>query len=125
MMPEVQLLRQLYASFNARDLEGALAAMHPGVVWANGLDGGHVHGHDGVRAYWTAQWATIESRAEPLDYAVDADGTTRVTVHLTARDRNGQILFDDHGFHVFRIEDGLIRRFDIEPAPGEHDHSMP
>jgi hypothetical protein len=32
-------------------MEAAVATMHPDVAWANGLEGGHVHGHDGVRDY--------------------------------------------------------------------------
>ena len=28
--------------FNGRDIESVLAAMHPEVVWANGMEGGHV-----------------------------------------------------------------------------------
>ena len=34
-------------------------------------------------------------------------------IHLTARDLHGNTLFDEKASHVFQIEDGLIRRFDI------------
>ena len=47
------LLRRAYAAFNARDLEGALSTMHVDVKWPNGMEGGTVYGHDGVRQYWT------------------------------------------------------------------------
>jgi len=107
------LLERLYDRFNARDMEAVLAVMQPDVVWANGLEGGYVYGHDGVREYWTRQWATIDSRAEPTGFSVGADGTTDVEVHLTARDREGNVVFDKIGHHIFLIEDGLIRRFDI------------
>jgi ketosteroid isomerase-like protein len=33
------LLRRCYSAFNVRDLEGALALMHPDVTWANGWEG--------------------------------------------------------------------------------------
>jgi ketosteroid isomerase-like protein len=108
-----ELLTHLYDRFNAHDMEAVLATMHPDVVWANGLDGGHVHGHDGVRDYWTRQWAMMDSRAEPMGFSVGEDGIAYVEVHLTARDLNGKLLFDDKASHVFQIEDGLIRRFDI------------
>jgi ketosteroid isomerase-like protein len=113
MSSETKLLEHLYDRFNARDMEAALAAMHRDVIWANGLEGGHVHGHDGVRDYWTRQWAMMDSRAEPVSFSIGEDGTVHVEVHLTARDRKGNLLFDTRGWHVFRIEDGLIRRFDI------------
>jgi ketosteroid isomerase-like protein len=108
-----QLLKRLYDHFNGRDIDAALAAMHPDVVWANGLNGGHVHGHDGVRDYWKKQWAAMDSRATPIDFAINADGSVEVQVHLTARDREGKVLFDTNAVHVFRLDDGLIRRFDI------------
>ena len=99
-----------YDSFNARDIEAALASMHPDVIWANGLEGGHVHGRDGVRDYWTRQWAMMDSRAEPTGFSIGEDGTVYVEVHLTARDLHGNASFDEKASHVFQIEDGLIRR---------------
>jgi hypothetical protein len=48
---ERELLERLYGRFNARDMEAVLTAMHQDVVWADGLEGGHVCGHDGVRNY--------------------------------------------------------------------------
>jgi ketosteroid isomerase-like protein len=113
MPSDTELLAHLYDRFNARDREAALATMHPDVVWANGFEGGYIHGHDGVREYWTRQWATIDSHAKPVGFAAQADGTTDVEVQLTARDLKGNLLFDKMGSHVFRIENGLIQRFDI------------
>jgi ketosteroid isomerase-like protein len=115
MPSNTELLEQLYDRFNARDIEAALATMHGDVVWANGMEGGHVYGHDGVRDYWMRQWATIDSHAEPVSFSIGAEETT-VEVHLTARDLDGNLLFDTMGGHIFRIEDGLIRRFDIRPV---------
>ena len=113
MRSDAELLLHLYDRFNARDMEAALATMHPDVVWANGLEGGHVCGHKGVRDYWARQWAAIESQAEPVGISVERDGTTNVEVRLTARDASGNVLFDKMGSHVFLIENGLVRRFDI------------
>jgi ketosteroid isomerase-like protein len=113
MATDTQLLLHLYDRFNARDMDAVLATMHPDVVWANGLEGGHVYGHAGVRQYWTRQWAAMDSRAEPRTFSAGANGTTEVEVHVTARDGTGKLLFDAMGRHVFRIENGLITRFDI------------
>ncbi|MBA3831687.1 MAG: nuclear transport factor 2 family protein [Chthoniobacterales bacterium] len=87
--------------------------MHRDIVWANGLEGGHVYGQDGVRNYWTRQWAMIDSRVESTGFSIRADGKIEVEVHLTARDLKGDLVFDKMGGHIFRIEDGLITRFDI------------
>ena len=82
-------------------------------VWANGMDGGHVYGHEGVRNYWTRQWKTVDPHVEPAGFSGGADGTFDVEVHQIVRDLNGNMLFDKMVGHIFRIENGLIKRFDI------------
>ncbi len=67
-----ELLKHLYNRFNARDMEAVLATMHPNVVWANGMEGGHVYGHDGVRSYWARQWAMIDPHVEPTGFSAGA-----------------------------------------------------
>ena len=113
MPSDKELLEHLYDRFNSRDMEALLASMHPDVVWANGMEGGHVYGHDGVRDYWTRQWAMIDPRVEPVGFSIGVDGTTDVEVHQIVRDLEGNVLFDKMVGHIFRIEDGRIRRFDI------------
>ena len=114
MPSDTDVLKYLYARFNARDMEALLNTMNPDVVWANGMEGGHVHGREGVRSYWTRQWAMVDPHVEPVSFSARLDGTTRVEVHQVVRDLNGALLLDKMVGHVFRIEQGLIRRFDIE-----------
>lgn len=113
MPSDTKLLEHLYDRFNARDMEAALVTLHPGVVWANGMDGGHVHGRDGVRAYWTRQWTMIDPHVEPVDFSARPDGVTHVEVYQTVRNLKGGILSDKMVGHIFIVEDGLIGRFDI------------
>src|SRR5687767_4146209 len=113
MSNDVKLLERLYALFNARDMESVLAVMHDDVVWANGMEGGHVHGRDGVREYWTRQWAMIDPHVEPVAFSTGASGEVIVEVHAVVRDLDGKLLQDKMVGHVFRIENELIRRFDI------------
>ncbi len=113
MSREVELLKRLYERFNARDMEAVLASMHQEVMWANGMEGGHVHGRDGVRDYWTRQWATIAPHVEPTEISAAPDGVFNVEVHQTVRDLDGNLLADKMVGHIFKIEGGLIRRFDI------------
>ncbi len=49
MSNEVEFLKLVYDRFNARDMETVLAAMHEDVMWANGMEGGHVRGRDEQR----------------------------------------------------------------------------
>lgn len=104
MSNEVDLLKRVYDRFNARDIETVLAAIHEDVVWANGMEGGHVHGRDGVRSYWTRQWAMLDPRVEPVAFAQGPQGEVVVEVHQVVRDLNGNLLADKMVGHVFRIE---------------------
>ena len=113
MADDVDLLRRVYALFNGRDIESVLAAMHPEVVWANGMEGGHVHGRDEVRSYWKRQWAIIDPHVEPVEISPNGRGEVAVEVHQVVRDLDGNLLADRLVTHVFQIRDGLIQRFDI------------
>ena len=116
MSIDVEFLKQVYQRFNARDIEAVLAALHSDVTWANGMEGGHVHGREAVRSYWTRQWATVDPRVEPTAFSAGVDGEAIVEVHQTVRDLQGAVLVDQMVGHIFRIENGLITRFDIRGA---------
>ena len=53
----------LVQSLQARGMGAVLATMQRDIV---SLDGAYAYGHDGVRDYSTRQWATIDSRGEPV-----------------------------------------------------------
>jgi hypothetical protein len=116
MAIDVEFVKQIYARFNARDIEAVLAALHTDVTWANGMEGGHVHGREAVRSYWTRQWAAIDPRVEPIGFSTGPSGEIVVEVHQTVRDLQGAMLVDQMVGHIFRIENGLITRFDIREA---------
>jgi len=111
---ERELLLAAYSEFNARKLEEVLARLHPGVAWANGMEGGHVHGREGVRTYWTRQWAMIDPHVEPLSIEPDGAGRLIVEVHQVVRDLAGTVQVDKIVHHAYRFADGLIQRMDIE-----------
>jgi ketosteroid isomerase-like protein len=109
-----QLLTRAYVLFNARDIDGVLALMHPDVDWPNGMEGGREHGHAEVRAYWTRQFAMIDSHVEPVAFAEREDGRIAVTVHQVVRDAAGNLVADQHVRHVYELRDGLVVTMDIE-----------
>ena len=113
MFDEVEFLKRVYARFNARDMETMLAAMREDVAWANGMEGGHVHGRDAVRSYWTRQWALVDPHVEPVGFTIGPEGEVLVDVHQVVHDLEGKLLVDQMVEHIFRFEDGLIKRFDI------------
>ena len=114
MSDERQLLEAAYADFNARRMEAVLARMRPDVVWPNGMEGGFVYGHEGVRDYWTRQWAILNPHVRPLEINLDERGKWVVKVHQVVRDRDGKLLVDNLVHHAYEIHDSLIARMDIE-----------
>ena len=113
MAAEREILEAAYRAFNARDIDAALATMHPDVAWPNGMEGGYVHGHHEVRDYWTRQWTIIDPRVDPVGFQVDPAGRTVVDVHQVVRDLAGQIKADRVVQHVYELRDGLIVRMEI------------
>jgi hypothetical protein len=116
-----ELLRRAYEAFNARDIEAALALMHPDVDWPNGMEGGRELGREAVRAYWTRQFSVIDSHVEPVGIIKDAEGRSVVAVHQVVRDPAGALISDRRVQHVYTIRDGLIERMDIVEAGDDAD----
>jgi ketosteroid isomerase-like protein len=108
-----EVVKTAYSFFNARDMDAVLKTMHEDVDWPNGMEGGRVHGHAGVRDYWTRQWSMFDPHVEPVGFETEADGRIAVTVHQVVRELSGKILLDQMIEHVYRVEDGLIRNMEI------------
>src|SRR5205807_1399953 len=115
---KAELLGGAYAAFNARNIGAVLAMMHPDVDWPNGMEGGRVHGHKGVRDYWERQWATVDPRVEPVRFGAGEADRILVDVHQVVRDLRGRVLSDQMVQHVYTIQDNLIQRMDIRKAAG-------
>jgi hypothetical protein len=111
----MEWIDRVYAAFNARDIDGALALMHEDVDWPNGWEGGREHGREAVRAYWTRQWAAIDSHVDPVRVE-EQDGRVRVTVHQVVRDLDGNVTSEGTVAHIYTLRDGLVARMDIEPV---------
>jgi ketosteroid isomerase-like protein len=103
------LLERTYAAFNARDVDGVLAMMHPEVDWPNGMEGGRVVGHREVREYWTRQWRQIDPSVEPTRFTLTDDGRVDVEVRQVVRDFAGNV------HHVYTFAGGLVTSMEIRP----------
>ncbi len=117
----IEVLKRMYDCFNARDIDGVLGALTDDVAWANGMDGGHVHGREGVREYWTRQWAIVSPHVEPVSFDRAPYGSIVVEVRQSVRDLQGRPPQDQtHGLrdktvgHVFYLQEGKVTRFDIQ-----------
>lgn len=107
------LLEMAYRLFNVRDIDAILLLMQPDVDWPNGMEGGRVHGREGVREYWTRQWKMVDPHVAPVSFTLLADGRVDVEVQQVVRDLTGQELLNQRIEHVYTIEDGLIRKMEI------------
>ena len=92
MDDDVKVLERIYDRFNARDIDGVLTALTDDVAWANGMDGGHVHGREAVREYWTRQWTMVSPHVEPVAFQRTADGAIIAEVRQSVRDLEGKPL---------------------------------
>ncbi len=108
------LIRKIYAAFNARDIPTILATFDPQVRWARAWEGDYATGHEQVRDYWLRQWQELNPHVEPTGFAPRTDGRLEVAVHQVVKDQQGQVLFDGPVRHLYTIEEGLIKQMDIE-----------
>ena len=109
------MLRALYAAFEARDMDGVLAALAPDVDWPNAWEGGRLRGRDAVRDYWTRQWAAIDPHVTPAGFSTLPGGRVRVDVQQVVRDLDGALVAEGRVAHVYTLgDDGLITAMDVE-----------
>ncbi len=113
MSANKEFLQNLYDAFNQREIETIISKMHPDVKWANGLEGGFVHGRDAVREYWTNQFKAIQPELEILKFETDENNRHVVTVHQIIKDLGDNVLADATVRQIFTIEDGLISLYEI------------
>jgi ketosteroid isomerase-like protein len=112
-----EILRSAYRAFSARDVDAAVALMHPEVDWPNAWEGGRVVGREAVADYWTRQFESISSSVEPESFERGADGSVTVTVHQVVRDAStNEPVSDSRVIHRYLLEDGLVVRMDVLDA---------
>ena len=124
MENDVKLIKRLYENFNARNIDSVLAMLTEDVTWANAMDGGYAHGHEGIREYWTRQWSMVSPNVEPVDFRKVDDDSIFVEVVQTIRDLEGKLIQDQaDGLkdktvgHIFRFKGGRVSRFDVQDIP--------
>ena len=104
--------KNIYQYFNERNIELVIDNMTDDVQWANGMEGGYLHGRDAVREYWIRQFGLINSKVVPLQVEGDRD-MIKIKVHQVVHDLNGNLLADEIIEHYFHLRNGNITRFDI------------
>jgi len=117
-MKELTIFFQnLYKHFNKRKIELVIESLTDDVQWANGMEGGYVYGHEGVRNYWTRQFTMIKPTVTPLEINIEG-GKAKVKVHQVVHDLNGDLLLDTIVYHFFFLKENKIERFEIGDETG-------
>jgi hypothetical protein len=112
MQSTEDLFIELYDNFNARRIEKVITQMAENVKWANGMEGGFVYGHEGVREYWLRQFKLISSRVTPLKIS-QAGNKVVIDVRQVVHDTEGKLLMDEQVQHIFTYENGKVCEFQI------------
>jgi uncharacterized protein len=115
----VQVVRELIDAWNRRDLEAALARLHPECELRPVESIGAVRGHDEFAAGFEGWFEAFEEfEADPQEFIADGD---RVLVPVTQRARGkGSGVEVEQRFHqLFEVRDGLVVRFEEFADEGE------
>ena len=107
------LLQSVYDAFNERDLDFMMLLLHPDVDWPNGMEGGRVRGHAGVREYWTRQWDVIDPIVKPQRFELLPDGRIVVHVQQIVRDLDGKVIMERTLHRIYRLDGAQIVSMDI------------
>jgi len=118
MTEPMDTIRNAYAAFNRRDIDGALALMTSDVSWPKASEGGTVVGPAEIRAYWTRQWAEFDPHVEPLAMTDVGAGRVRVRVHQRVKSLQGAVLADGEVIHVFTLRGGLVAAMSLGDESG-------
>src|SRR4051794_38375920 len=116
MSPQnVEVVERWYAAYNDRNLEGALALMHPRVsltsAGMSGVEGSEHVGHVGMRRYFADLWETWEDPRVEVEQLLDHGESVVMLGHTTGRGRLSGIDLDFPVASVIEVEDGLICRY--------------
>ena len=104
--------QELYKNFNEQKIDLVISKMTDDVKWANGMEGGYVYGHNGVREYWTRQFTMVRSKVTPVKIDT-GNAVVKIKVHQVVHDLNGKLLADEMVYHFFYLQDNKIASFDI------------
>lgn len=111
----VEIVERWYAAYNDRDLEGALALMHPNVdatsAGMSGVEGSSHLGHAGMRRYFADLWETWENPRVEVAHCLERGGKVVMLGHTSGAGRLSGLEVDFPVASVVDLEDGLIVRY--------------
>lgn len=109
---KVALLREMYAAFNARDIERVLASLALDVAWPNMIEMITIHGRGAVRDYWLGQFEVIDPEVHPKSYEPHGDDVA-VKVHQKVTNKDTGHVFEGDVTHTYSFRNGFVTRMVI------------
>jgi ketosteroid isomerase-like protein len=115
----VELVRSAFEAFDAEDVAGVVAVLHPDVdnhVSPKMMNGGTWHGVDGyfeMTGAWFEAWEGL--RYEVVELEAPDDRHVLATAHQTAIGRSSGVPVEMDVVFLFEIEDARARRFHVYP----------
>lgn len=113
MRHERALLAQAYKAFNARDLAGLAAVLHPNARWPDSLEGGFVEGRAAVVDYFARQFDLMQLDARQVTVREEPPARIVLDIQHAVRSREGQLWSDTRTVLAYDFADGLIVEMSI------------
>ncbi|HXR76355.1 MAG TPA: nuclear transport factor 2 family protein [Bryobacteraceae bacterium] len=117
------VIADVYAAFNQRNIDGALALMSESVSWPKASEGGRVVGKEEIRAYWSRQWKEFDPHVTPIEVIDRGAGKIDVRVRQLVKSLGGDVLSDSEVWHFYTTRDALIERMDLEESGADSGQS--
>jgi ketosteroid isomerase-like protein len=106
-----EMVRAGYDGFNRRDIEAALAPLHPSVEWWPAADEpitGPYRGHDGYRRLVAEAWEGVPDIQTQIEDLFVVGDRVVVSVRFWGRGRDSGVPVEIRETHVSRVRDGKI-----------------
>jgi len=103
------VLEEAYRAFNARDLAGIRAILHPDTVWPDTLEGGASFvGREATLGQFARIFATIVPHIELIRVLEETADTLRVESQYSVESPDGHVWTDNRATLTYHFRDGLL-----------------
>jgi len=111
------LVRRLHVALNRRDLDAAMAQIHPQARFKDYLDGGELDGQAAVRDFYQRLFDTLAPNLDLIALKALPGGRIRADIQSSFRASGGQLWSDNRVVAIYQITDGLISSVELLETP--------
>lgn len=105
-----ELLLKAYSAFNARDLVGVRAVLHPHGVWPDTLEASDqpIEGIEAIMAHFAHLFAVLSPNIQLIRVIEETEGSLTVESQHLVEDHQGNIWSDNRATLTYHFKDGLL-----------------